>query len=721
LTEIPSGRSTLENELVGDLDTEFSNQLPEKSEELSLDDLCNRLQAIHNGKLGKNAASLVAKMLSSKFPGELDNLRVRSHLQSKWGLLPGHQDPALMVALTKQPAARMLSSEAAENFLNDVAMMYLQQEGIPLPQMRAGGQSASQLMAIDPEALLTLKQQQAAVARDITEALSRYLEIGTSEQSNHETTLENDETTATNELNLWLSEHGEDYAEGIRPMFSAKKARNYDSFWNWNSQDIVLLSENILQGAAVDTAAAAEIEELIHCIVNRACDRSLSQISYLQETQELRPTMNHLYELCLRSQSVNPLFVDRSIDLAPITMIDAKGSIKFSEVPRLAKHKSFPCGRPLLRELRFPVQVFGKGKLTHSEELTQAFFDDLNIARHMGFSFQGKNVLITGAGRNSIGINILKNLLSGGARVLLTTSSYRPETTQMYQGIYARYGARGSVLRVLPFNQGSYQDVQALARYIEEDSGWDLDFIVPFAAVSEIGRELDDIDSKSELAHRLMLTNLLRLLGAVARGKREKQAISRPAQVILPLSPNHGLMGNDGLYSESKLALETLFSKWTSETWHDYLSLCGVNIGWTRGTGLMNDNDIVSQGVEALGVHTFSSTQMAAYIVCLMGGKMRTACQTVPLMADFGGGLGAVEDFKQHVGKIRRDLHAQSDIQRAIHHEDALQDAVVNKRLASPSPKPLTRGPTSVYLSQNSQTMTTFYHRSLIIWAEWST
>jgi fatty acid synthase subunit alpha, fungi type len=400
--------------------------------------------------------------------------------------------------------------------------------------------------------------------------------------------------------------------------------------------------------------------------------------------------MNHLYELCLRSQSVNPLFVDRSIDLAPITMIDAKGSIKFSEISRLAKHKSLPCGRPLLRELRFPVQVFDKGKLTHSEELTQTFFNDLNIARRMGFSFQGKNVLITGAGRNSIGINILKNLLSGGARVLLTTSSYRPETTQMYQEIYARYGARNSVLRVLPFNQGSYQDVQALARYIEEDSGWDLDFIVPFAAVSEIGRELDDIDSKSELAHRLMLTNLLRLLGAVARGKREKQVISRPAQVILPLSPNHGLMGNDGLYSESKRALETLFSKWTSETWHDYLSLCGVNIGWTRGTGLMNDNDIVSQGVEALGVHTFSSTQMAAYIVCLMGGKMRTACQTVPLVADFGGGLGAVEDFKHHVGKIRRDLYAQSDIQRAIHHEDALQDAAVNKRLASPSPKLLT-------------------------------
>lgn len=89
--------------------------------------------------------------------------------------------------------------------------------------------------------------------------------------------------------------------------------------------------------------------------------------------------------------------------------------------------------------------------------------------------------------------------------------------------------------------------------------GWDLDFIVPFAAIPENGFEIDGIDSRSELAHRLMLTNVLRLIGAVKTQKAAQGIITRPAQVILPLSPNHGTFGSDGLYSESNFLLR-LFS-----------------------------------------------------------------------------------------------------------------------------------------------------------------
>jgi 3-oxoacyl-ACP reductase-like protein len=41
--------------------------------------------------------------------------------------------------------------------------------------------------------------------------------------------------------------------------------------------------------------------------------------------------------------------------------------------------------------------------------------------------------------------------------------------------------------------------------------------------------------------------------------------VTRPAHVILPLSPNHGIFGYDGLYAESKLGLEALVNKWKSE------------------------------------------------------------------------------------------------------------------------------------------------------------
>ncbi len=100
---------------------------------------------------------------------------------------------------------------------------------------------------------------------------------------------------------------------------------------------------------------------------------------------------------------------------------------------------------------------------------------------------------------------------------------------------------------------------------------WDLTW--PFAAVPENGREIDGLDDKSEVARRIMPVNLLRLLGVIKTKKATRQIVTRPMQVVLPLSPNHGL------YSESKVSLETLFNRWSSERWGEYLCLVGAVIG----------------------------------------------------------------------------------------------------------------------------------------------
>jgi 3-oxoacyl-ACP reductase-like protein len=211
---------------------------------------------------------------------------------------------------------------------------------------------------------------------------------------------------------------------------------------------------------------------------------------------------------------------------------------------------------------------------------------------------------MTGVGKGSIGVEIVKGLLAGGAKVVVTTSRYSRATyvtfssnarsltripdrlllcsVEYYQAIYQECGSKGSSLTVVPFNQGSKQDVEALVDYIyskDKGLGMDLDYILPFAALPENGREIDGIDDRSELAHRIMLTNLLRLLGAVKTKKAALQLVTRPTEVVLPLSPNHGLFGNDGLYSESKISLETLFQRWSSESWGEYLCIAGAVIG----------------------------------------------------------------------------------------------------------------------------------------------
>lgn len=317
----------------------------------------------------------------------------------------------------------------------------------------------------------------------------------------------------------------------------------------------------------------------------------------------------------------------------------------------------------------------------YSKKLTSLYLDGLEQAAKSGVTFQGKNALMTGAGAGSIGAEVLQGLISGGAKVVVTTSRFSPEVTAYYQSMYARYGSRGSQLIVVPFNQGSKQDVEALVEYIydaKKGLGWDLDFIIPFAAIPENGREIDNIDSKSELAHRIMLTNLLRLLGAVKTQKAERGYETRPAEVILPLSPNHGTFGNDGLYSESKLALETLFNRWHSESWGNFLTICGAVIGWTRGTGLMSGNNVVAEGVEAYGVRTFSQQEMAFNILGLMSPAMVDLCQSEPVFADLNGGLQFIPDLNNLMTKLRKDIMETSEVRQAVTKETAIENKIVN-------------------------------------------
>ena len=317
----------------------------------------------------------------------------------------------------------------------------------------------------------------------------------------------------------------------------------------------------------------------------------------------------------------------------------------------------------------------------YSKKLTGIYLECLENAAKSGVSFQGKHALMTGAGAGSIGAEVLQGLISGGAKVVVTTSRFSREVTEYYQAMYARYGARGSQLVVVPFNQGSKQDVDALIEYIYDTKkglGWDLDYIVPFAAIPENGREIDSIDSKSELAHRIMLTNLIRMLGSIKAEKTERGFTTRPAQVILPLSPNHGTFGNDGLYSESKLGLETLFNRWHSESWADYLTICGAVIGWTRGTGLMSGNNIVAEGVEKLGVRTFSQQEMAFNLLGLMAPQIVDLCQVEPVFADLNGGLQFIPDLKDLMTRLRTDIMNESAVRSAVTKETAIENKIVN-------------------------------------------
>ena len=732
---LSGGRSTLQNEITGDLDAEFGSA-PDGAEELPLSDLASILQKSFAGSLGKRTKSLLDKFFSAKMPGGFNQSKACEILQAD-GFGSGRQDSILLMALQAPPAARLGSEAEAKDFWSTVVTAYVSAAGIVINKAAAGPPgSAAVAVAIDSKALDALNQRSNNFHRDVYEAYARHLGENNNAAAEEVAQLKSDMQSLQNELDLWNLEHGNEYANGIKPCFDKRKARVYDSFWNWALQDLFKIYHGARQGYL--RLESDEVRRRRHHLLNRASKRLINVLARMLDDMKTQPAraiaikmwFEDLLQDCIAAMKQAPAYVADSRISIPRTTIDAKGTINFVEksVARSRSSSRAPAatekanefeaaiisktGRPLsssnslglmppthampptpamtpdlsmtpslfsesdlesvpdsptTRDAYYPkIQQKSNGSWNDSEDLSTQYADILDQAISTGLGFQYKNVLVTGAGKGSIGANIVQGLLAGGARVIVTTSSYS-KATKFYQQMFSKYGSKGSCLMVVPYNAGSNQDTESLVEYIYSlsDAEWDLDHIIPFAAISETANGVE-LGPKSELAHRMMLTNTLRLLGAVKRAKEARGITTRPAQVILPLSPNHGVFGGDGLYSESKLGLEGLLNKWQTEDWSEYLSVCGAVIGWTRGTGLMNDNNIVAEGVEELGLKTFSQDEMAVNIMGLMASPLLEVTHTEPLLADLSGGMSAVPNLKEEIAAIRKELTDISSSRRAL-------------------------------------------------------
>lgn len=795
IKDLVNGKSTVQNEILGDLGKEFGST-PEKPEDTPLEELAEQFQDSFSGQLGKTSTSLIGRLMSSKMPGGFSITTARKYLESRFGLGSGRQDSVLLVALTNEPAARLGSEAEAKTFLDTMAQKYASSAGISLTSASAGAGAggAAGGAVVDSAALDALTAENKKLARQQLEVLARYLQVDLNQGAKSYIKEKEASAVLQKELDLWEAEHGEFYAKGIKPTFSALKARTYDSYWNWARQDVLSMYFDIIFGKLT----SVDRETINQCIqiMNRSNPTLIKFMQYhidhcpeyKGETYKLAKRLGQqLIDNCKQTLTEDPVYKDVSRITGPKTTVSAKGNIEYEEAEKdsVRKFEQYvyemaqggemtKIAQPTIqedlarvykaiskqasRESKLELQkvyeqllkvVAGSTEIetqqltkdilqaptgantpTDEDEISTAdsddeiaslpdktaisqpvsstvphqtipflhiqkktndgweydrklsalYLDGLESAAVNGLTFKDKYVLVTGAGAGSIGAEILQGLISGGAKVVVTTSRFSKKVTEYYQNMYARYGAAGSTLIVVPFNQGSKQDVDALVEYIYNDPkkgglGWDLDAIIPFAAIPENGNGIDNIDSRSEFAHRIMLTNLLRLLGAV---KSKKTTDTRPAQCILPMSPNHGTFGFDGLYSESKISLETLFNRWYSEDWGSKLTVCGAVIGWTRGTGLMSANNIIAEGIEKMGVRTFSQKEMAFNILGLMTPEIVKLCQEEPVMADLNGGLQFIENLKDFTSKLRSDLMESAEVRRAVSIESAIEQKVVN-------------------------------------------
>ncbi|KAJ7197322.1 hypothetical protein B0H12DRAFT_1294649 [Mycena haematopus] len=679
------------NEILGDLQLEFSSA-PEKGGELPLEELSGSLASGFGGTLGKYTTGLVSRVVGGKMPGGFNSSAIKTYLSKTWGLRSGRADGVLLLATTMEPAKRLATEAEAKSWLDGIVAIYAQRSGNPLASGSSGGGGAAGGATINSEEFIKFQSEKQKFAAQHVELYMHYLNRDSRAG----------ETALQTKLDNIAKEHGDVYIEGIQPMFDPLKARHFDSSWNWVRQDALLMYYDIIFGRL--TTVDCDITAWCIALMNRADPEVLAYVQF--NIDRCDPNKGDKYKLAKQfSQQLihntrevlgqPPVYKDVTFPTAPHTEVTAKGNIVYSEVvcenvrkleayveemasgdtvsgavninkvrddvlklwtvvksqPGISqeqKNRIKALYEGVVRSLRKGPEPY-KVPLLHlkrkvganweySSNLTGVYLDILHEIATSGTTFKDKNALLTSVGKGSIGVEIVKGLLSGRAHY--------------YQSIFQTFGSGGSALTVVPFNQGSKQDVEALVDYIFANLGLDLDYIIPFAGVPENGREIDGLDDKSELAHHIMLVNLLRILGAVKTKKASRHFVTRPTQVILPLSPNHRLFGNDGLYSESKISLETLFQRWSSESWGEYLCLAGTVIGWTRGTGLMGPTNIVAHELESYGVE--------------------------PIWADLNGGMDKLPDLADITGRIRSDLMKKSELCRAITLDNSAGSKIIN-------------------------------------------
>ena len=106
----------------------------------------------------------------------------------------------------------------------------------------------------------------------------------------------------------------------------------------------------------------------------------------------------------------------------------------------------------------------------------------------------GKVALLTGAGRGSIAIELGKALLQGGATVIVTTWERNDHFMQLLfkalRVVYEEYGSKGARLIMAPVNCSSQGDINTIVNYVYDELHLDLDYVVPFAAIPEGGRDI---------------------------------------------------------------------------------------------------------------------------------------------------------------------------------------------------------------------------------------
>ncbi|MDA0136568.1 DUF1729 domain-containing protein [Solirubrobacter sp. CPCC 204708] len=413
------------------------------------------------------------------------------------------------------------------------------------------------------------------------------------------------------------AELGPERAQEIAPRFDARRHVRFTSAWASARWDLVTAYHDALAGRLDAAGLGAEIDRIAAHGGERAVAETAAYLS------------RHVPELTRVTASDTWTALPLA-GVRPTVTLDETGVPHTGTAPDDTR----------------PIDLL--------KDMPDELVPELAVSLKASPDLRHETALITGAAPNSIGAELAKRLLRGGAKVVIATSTLTPERRRFYRELYRTSAGPRAELHVVPANLASFADVDALAAWLRHPGGGrrgrdDLrgepltpTALAPFPALSATA-EAGGGGGAFETAFRVQLLGVQRLIGAV-----------RPRTVLLPLSPNHGAFGSDGPYGETKAALEVLTRRAQAEPWGAHTTFIAPKIGWVRGTNLMRGNDAIAPLVEErLNVRTFATDEMAWLLTGLLVTNRAGAI-------DLTGGLGAIDDLRGALQPLADELRDRS-------------------------------------------------------------
>ena len=335
--ELVSGKSALQNELIGDIAKEFGRD-PQNGSEAKLSELAAQFDDGYR-QLGPVTTALVNKLFSMKMAAGFSVSTAKAYLAEKFGFPAGHAESIFVSALLSEPAVRHGAPAESQAFFDQIATAYASANGISLG---GGGGSGGGMVAgpsADPAALKDYKAKHEALMRRQLGCYHEFLDMDVLEAETKLRAKNAAMWELEKTLDAWLLEHGDVYSDGIKQSFDPRKTRKYDSAWAWANQDCMALINDLSKRTK---EPLPNLHERMYLIENRATKQTMAILEYHSKQAELEgrtATSKLLVELKLRvgkALAQEPVYRDFCVPTKPQVTFSDDGGIKYSEVRRSA-------------------------------------------------------------------------------------------------------------------------------------------------------------------------------------------------------------------------------------------------------------------------------------------------------------------------------------------------------------------------------------------------